>query len=164
MKPARPLSLVAPLRLAVLAAALASCAFGARAEKRPLTDDELGAVAGKGVAILVHLEINSGLLAGQPLDSRISAGFTVDSVTTYAIAQNFGGILDMFAITLDPTTRAGGPDYLAIGMPTYLSAREFGVRAIGVQTDAAGPITNSLGSLLLNGTAAMTGQLNLWPK
>lgn len=164
MSATRRYSIAAPLRLAVLASTLVSCAFGAHAEKKALTDDELGAVAGKGVAILVHLELNSGLLAGQPLDSRISAGFTVDSVTTYAIAQNFGGILDMFAITLDPTTRPGGADYLAIGMPAYLNARDFGVRAIGVQTDAAAPITNSLGSLLLNGTASMTGQLNLWPK
>jgi len=143
---------------------LAFAASAAWAEKTPLSDEELGKVAGKGVAILVHLELNTGLLSGQPIDSRLSAGFTVEGVTTYAIAQNFGGILDMFAITLAPTTRAGGSDYLAIGMPTYLAAQEFGVRAIGVQTDLNGPVTSSLGSLLLNGTAAMTGQLNVWPK
>jgi hypothetical protein len=160
MNPARR-----PFRRAfALAAILMACAAGARAEKAPLSDEELSDVSGKGVAILVHLELNSGLLSGQPIDSRISAGFAVDGVTTYAIAQNLGGILDMFAITLDPTTRTNGPDYLAIGMPTYFAAREFGVRALAVQTDASAPVTASLGSLLLNGVASMTGQLNVWPK
>lgn len=152
-----------PLRYPV-AALLALAACGARAEKVPLSDDELGKVAGKGVAILVHLELNAGLLTGQPIDSRFSAGFTVQGLTTYAIAQNFGGLLDLFAITFDPATRADGSDYLAIGMPTYIAAKEFGIRAIGVQTDAAAPITSSLGSVLLNGTGSMTGQLNVWPK
>jgi hypothetical protein len=150
-----------------LACAVAACALlagAAHAEKVPLTDAELGSVAGKGVAVLVHLELNSGLLHGEAIDSRLSAGFTVDGLTTYAIAQNFGGVLDLFAITLDPSSRAGGPDYLAIGMPYYLGAQQFGVRAIGVQTDAGAPINASLGSLLLNGAANMTGQLNLWPK
>jgi hypothetical protein len=148
--------------LAACSLALAAgCAF---AVKVPLNDDELSAVAGQGVALLVHLEINSGLLTGQPIDSRISAGFAVNGVTTYAIAQNFGGLLDLYAITLDPTTRANGSDYLAIGMPNTVYAKDFGVRAIGVQTDAAAPITSSLGSLLLNGSANMTGQLNVWAK
>jgi hypothetical protein len=151
-------------RTAAAAAILAACAAGARAEKQALSDAELRDVSGKGVAILVHLELNSGLLTGQTIDSRLSAGFTVNSVTTYAIAQNLGGILDMFAITLDPVARSNGPDYLAIGMPTYFAAQEFGVRALAVQTDASAPVTSSLGSLLLNGVASMTGQLNVWPK
>ena len=151
-------------RACALACALAAGAPAAHAEKKAMTDDDLAGVAGQGVAVLVHLELNSGLLVGQPLDSRLSAGFTVEGVTTYAIAQNFGGILNMFAVTLDPTARAGGADYLAIGMPTYLSAEQFGVRAVGVQTDLNGPINGSLGSLLLNGVASMTGQLNIWPK
>jgi len=146
------------------AAALAACSLAARADKVELSDDELSGVAGKGVAILVDLQINAGLLTGQNIDARISAGFTVDGTTTYAIAQNFGGILDMFAITLDPSINAAGLNYLAIGMPNYIAAKDFGVRAIAVQTDATGPITSSLGSILLNGSANMTGQLNLWPK
>jgi hypothetical protein len=129
-----------------------------------MSDDQLGSVAGQGVAIFVHLELNAGLLTGQAIDSRISAGFTVGGVTTYAIAQNFGGLLDLYAVTLDPSTRAGGGDYLAIGMPDTVNAINFGVRAIGIQTDAAAPITNSLGALLLNGSANMTGQLNVWAK
>jgi hypothetical protein len=157
MTPMRPHRLLA-------AAALAACSLAARADKVALSDDEMSGVAGKGVAILVDLQLNAGLLTGQNMDARISAGFTVDGVTTYAIAQNFGGILDMFAVTLDPSTNAAGLNYLAIGMPYYLAMKDFGVRALAVQTDPTGPITSSLGSILLNGSANMTGQLNLWPK
>jgi len=153
------------LRHRILLAALAALAAApACADKVPLTDGELRDVAGQGVAIAVHLELNSGLLSGRNIDSRLAAGFDVDGVTTYAIAQNFGGVLDLFAVTLNPSTRAGGGDYLAIGLPYYLGAQEFGVRAFGIQGDVNAPITNSLGSLLLNGTATMTGQLNVWPK
>ena len=148
----------------LIACCLAFATGGACAEKVPMSDEQLGTVAGQGVAVFVHLELNAGLLTGQAIDSRISAGFTVGGVTTYAIAQNFGGLLDLYAITLDPTTRVGASDYLAIGMPNTLNAVQFGVRAIGVQTDPSAPITNSLGSLILNGSANMTGQLNVWPK
>ena len=145
-----------------LACLLALGTSGAFAEKVPLDEDQLRAVSGKGITIAVNLMLNGGLLTGAPIDSRFSAGFVVDGVTTYAIMQNFGGGLQLFAITIDPSTKPDGTAYLAIGMPTYLGAQEFGVRAIGVQTDATGPITGSLGSILLNGSANMTGQLNLW--
>lgn len=148
----------------LIACALALAASQAHADKKPLDDDELRGVAGQGVSIAVHLELNSGLLTGQPVDSRISAGFTVAGVTTYAIAQNFGGLLNLISVTLDPLTMPDGSGYLAIGMPGLVQAKEFGVRAIGVQTDLAAPINNSLGSLLLNGSATMTGQLNVWAK
>jgi len=149
------------LAIACLLALVAGPAF---ADKVPLSDAQLGDVAGKGVAILVHLEINSGLLTGQNVDSRLSAGFDVNGTTTYAIAQNFGGLLDLFAITLDPSTRPDGSGYLSIGMPYFVGAKDFGVRAIGVQTDVNAPLASSLGSVLLNGTASMTGSLNLWAK
>ena len=134
------------------------------AEKTPLSDDELRGVAGKGISIAVHLVLNGGVLTGQPVDSRISAGFTVDGTTTYVIAQNFGGMLNLFNITLDQDTAPDGSGYISIGMPGIVQAKDFGVRAIGVQTGLDAPITNSLGSLLLNGSATMTGQLNVWAK
>ena len=148
----------------LLACTLALACGHAFAEKTPLNDDELRGVAGKGISIAVHLELNSGLLTGQTVDSRISAGFTVDGVTTYAIVQNFGGILNLYDITLDQLTAPDGSGYLSIGMPGLVQAKDFGVRAIGVQTGLDAPITNSLGSLLLNGSATMTGQLNVWAK
>jgi hypothetical protein len=152
------------LLAAAFATAAAAFAGGVHADTVPLSDDEMSGVAGKGVALFVDLELNAGLLTGQNMDSRVSAGFTVDGTTTYAIWQNFGGILDLFAITLDPRVTATGLNYLAIGMPNYFAAKDFGVRAIAVQTDPAAPVTSSLGSILLNGSANMTGQLNVWPK
>jgi hypothetical protein len=146
------------------ACALALLAVDVRAEKTALSDDELRGVSGKGIAIAVHLVLNSGLLTGEAVDSRVSAGFTVNGVTTYAIAQNFGGVLDLFSVAIDPSFKPDGTGYLSIGLPGYVEAYDFGVRAIGVQTDAAATINNSLGSVLLNGSATMTGQLNLWAR
>jgi hypothetical protein len=161
--PPRPIARTLRPRLA-LACTLALAAAGACAEKRPLDDDELRAVAGKGVSIAVNLQLNTGAIGGSGADSRITAGFNVGGVTTYAIAQNFGGGLQLFSITIDPSVKPDGTGYLAIGMPGFVSAQDFGIHAIGVQTDATGPLVGSLGSLVLNGSATMTGQLNVWPK
>ncbi len=147
-----------------LACTLALAASGAFAEKKSLDDDELRAVSGKGISIAVNLQLNAGAIGGSGGDSRVTAGFNVGGVTTYAIAQNFGGGLQLFSITIDPSVKPDGTGYLAIGMPGYLGAQDFGVHAIGVQTDASAPLAGSLGSLVLNGTATMTGQLNLWAK
>ncbi len=143
------------LRSFTLACSLALASASACAEKKPLDDDEMRAVSAKGISIAVNLNLNT---------NRVAAGFTTNGTTTYAIAQGFGGALQMFAITVDPLNKPDGTGYLAIGMPSYFAAQDFGVRAIGVQTDAAGALTGSLGSILLNGTATMTGQLNLWAK
>jgi hypothetical protein len=137
-----------------IACFLALAASCARAEKVPLDDEQLRSVRGQGISIAVHLQLNTS----------VSAGFTNNGVTTYAMAQNFGGLLDLFAITIDPSLKPDGTGYLAIGLPSYLGAQDFGVRAIGVQTDSSAPVTSSLGSLLLNGSANMTGQLNVWAK
>lgn len=125
------------------------------ADKKPLDDDALRSVNGQGISIAVNLNLNT---------NRVAAGFNVNGTTTYAIAQGFGGALQLFAITIDPLVKPDGTSYLSIGMPNYLAAQDFGVRAIGVQTDATSPVTNSLGAILLNGSATMTGQLNLWAK
>ena len=148
----------------LLACTLGLAASGAFAEKKSLDDDELRAVSGKGISIAVNLQLNTGAIAGNGADSRVSAGFNVGGVTTYAIVQNFGGGLQLYSITIDPSVKPDGTSYLAIGMPSFVGAQDFGVHAIGVQTDASAPIANGLGSLTLNGTAAMTGQLNLWAK
>ncbi len=125
------------------------------ADKKPLDDEALRSVNGQGISIAVNLNLNT---------NRVAAGFNVNGTTTYAIAQGFGGALQLFAITIDPLVKPDGTSYLSIGMPNYLAAQDFGVRAIGVQTDATSPVTNSLGAILLNGSATMTGQLNLWAK
>ena len=152
-----------PHRLAIACslALAASCAF---AEKTPLDDEQLRSVSGKGITIAVNLQLNTNAIAGNAPASNISAGFAVAGTTTYAIVQNFGGGLQMFAITLDPSIKPDGSGYLSIGLPGYLAAQDFGIHAIGVQTDLNAPLTGSLGALTLNGTAAMTGQLNVWAK
>jgi hypothetical protein len=151
-------------RHVALAGVLAAAASGAFAEKKALDDDELRGVSGKGIAIAVNLQLNTRQIAGTAPPSNISAGFDVNGVTTYAIVQNFGGGLQLFSITIDPSVKSDGTGYLAIGMPSYVNAQDFGIHGIGVQTDPNTPITSSLGSLTLNGTASMTGTLNLWPK
>jgi hypothetical protein len=156
--------LPAMFRRAALAGVLAAAAPGAFAEKKALDDEELRGVSGKGIAIAVNLQLNTRQIAGTAPPSVISAGFNVGGVTTYAIVQNFGGGLQLFSITIDPSVKPDGTGYLAIGMPAYVNAQDFGIHGIGVQTDPSAPITSSLGSLTLNGTASMTGTLNLWPK
>ena len=154
----------AMFRHAALAGVLAAAAPGAFAEKKALDDEELRGVSGKGIAIAVDLQLNTRQIAGTAPPSNIAAGFNVNGVTTYAIVQNFGGGLQLFSITIDPSVKPDGTGYLAIGMPAYVNAQDFGIHGIGVQTDANAPLASSLGSLTLNGTASMTGQLNLWPK
>ena len=152
------------LKRLALACALALAASAAFAEKVPMDDDQLRSVSAKGIAIAVNLQLNTAAIAGTAAPTNVAAGFVVNGVTTYAIVQNFGGGLQMFAVTIDPSFKPDGTGYLAIGMPAFLSAQDFGAHAIGVQTDATAPLANSLGSLTLNGSATMTGQLNLWAK
>ncbi len=147
-----------------LACALALAAPAAFADKKPLDDEQLREVSGKGIAIAVNLQLNTSAIAGTAPPSNIAAGFVVDGVTTYAIVQNFGGGLQLYSVTIDPSVKPDGSGYLAIGMPGYVNAKDFGIHALGVQTDAGAPVTSSLGAVILNGTASMTGQLNLWPK
>ena len=156
-------ALAMPHRLAIACglALATSCAF---ADKKPLDDEQLRSVSAKGIAIAVDLQLNTNAIAGTAPASNLSAGFVVAGTTTYAIVQNFGGGLQMFAVTLDPSVKPDGTGYLAIGMPAYLAAQDFGIHALGVQTDLNAPLTASLGSITLNGTAAMTGQLNVWAK
>ena len=154
---------------ATLVRAAFGCAFavvvmGAFAEKKALDDEELRGVSGKGISIAVNLQLNTAAIGGTAAPSNIAAGFNVNGVTTYAIVQNFGGGLQLFSITIDPSVKPDGTGYLAIGMPAYVNAQDFGIHGIGVQTDPNAPLTSSLGSLTLNGTASMTGTLNLWPK
>ena len=120
-----------------------------------LSDDELSSVSGRdGISLAVHLE----------LDSTLTAGFKVGGVTTYAVAQGLGGTLDLFTITLSVHSRPGGADYIDIGLPGFVGANQFGIKALGVQADPNAPVLQSAsyGQLMLNGTASMTGHVLLW--
>jgi len=146
-----------PLNAGACAAALllALASTAASAEKKALDDEELRSVNGHGIALAIDLKLNT---------ASVAAGFTNGGTTTYAIVQGFGGELQLYAVTIDAVARQGAGDYLSIGMPGYVHAKDFGAHAIGVQTDPNAALTSSLGALTLNGTAAMTGQLNLWAK
>ncbi|CAG1018447.1 hypothetical protein BURC_03227 [Burkholderiaceae bacterium] len=151
-------------RLAALLLAFSTAA--AAGAPVALSDDELAGVSGQdGIGIAVHLELNSSVLDGVPSDSRLTLGFKVDGVTTYAVLHNLAGVVDLFALSLDVRSRAdGGGDYVDIGLPGFIAFREFGFRALAAQTDPHAPIapSASYGQLLLNGTGAMTGHVYLW--
>ncbi len=152
------------LRRLVLGGGLALAATCACAEKTPLDDEQMRSVSAKGITLAVNLQLNTSAIAATAPASNISAGFVVAGTTTYAIVQNFGGGLQLFSITIDPSTKPDGSGYLSIGMPAFLGAQDFGIHAIGVQTDVNAPLTGSLGALTLNGTATLTGALNIWAK
>lgn len=139
-------------------------AGGAQAETVALAEDELSEIQGQdGIGFAMHLEMNSAILTGADLNSRLSAGFEVNGLTTYAIALNVGGIIDMFAMTLNLRARPdGGGDYLDLRLPFFVGVDHFGFRALAAQTDAVAPLQNSYGQLLLNGHMSMTGHLYMW--
>jgi hypothetical protein len=153
-------------RSAWLLGCIALSGASALAAPAPLSDDELADVEGRdGVSLAVHLELNSALLDGAAIDSRLLAGFGVDGTTTYAIVHNLAGVMDLVALTFDVRSRPdGGGDVLDIGLPSFVGFRQFGFRALAASTDPNVPVTpaNSYGSLLLHGTASMTGHVVLW--
>jgi len=151
------------LAAALTAAAACTCATAAPVA---LNDDEMSEVTGQdGVSLGVHLELNSALLNGAATDSRITAGFNVDGMKTYAVIQNLAGVMDLIAVTLAIRQRPdGGGNYVDIGLPGFVGFKEFGFRALAAQTDPAAPIapSASYGQILLNGTGSMTGHIYLW--
>lgn len=154
------------LRAFAIAALLAVAGTQAHAAPKALSDDELSGVSGQdGVSIGVHLELNAGLLDGQPTDSRIVAGFSVNGTKTYAVIHNLAGVMTLLAVTLDVRHSTElGSDYLDIGLPQFIAFKQFGFRALTAQTDPTAPIapTASYGQVLLNGTATMTGNVYIW--
>jgi hypothetical protein len=131
-----------------------------------LSDEDLAGISGQdGIGLAVHLELNSSLLAGVPGNSRLTLGFKVDGTTTYAVLDQLGGVVDLFALTLDVRRRSdGGGDYVDIGLPGFVGFKQFGFRALAAQTDPNAPVapSASYGQLLLNGTGSMTGRVYLW--
>ncbi|TAK94123.1 MAG: hypothetical protein EPO09_10495 [Aquabacterium sp.] len=156
-----------PLRVLILQCLVLlamGCALSmARAEPQPLDDIGMADVSGQdGIGFAVHLEMNSAAISAQDLTSRLMAGFHVDGQTTYAIAWNAGGIIDMFAMTMNLRSRPDGSDYMDIGLPFFIGVSQFGFRAFSVQTDPTAAISRNYGQLLLNGHAAMQGHIYLW--
>lgn len=142
------------------------CGASGAAMAQPLTvldDAELSHVSGgDGVTFGVHLSLNDPSLPGAASDSRITMGFNVEGRNTYIVIRNPRGTIDMFGLKLDVEKKPDGSDYLAIGLPPHVKYTNFGYESLSVQSDPAGPVTESLGRINMNGTVSMQGQLRMW--
>lgn len=130
----------------------------AMAEPKALDNSELAeVVGGDGISISIDLSLNA---------TQVSRGFTVDGVTTHAVMNDVGGNMLALGVTVDVQQRpdAAGSTYVDIGMPSFISFKNFGFRSSGVQTDlqTALPANQNLGGVQLNGTGAMTGHFLMW--
>ncbi|HYD63062.1 MAG TPA: DUF6160 family protein [Noviherbaspirillum sp.] len=131
--------------------------------QQPLDDAELSDVSGAdGVSFAISLNLNDPTLTNPVTDSRITMGFNVDGKNTHIVMRNPRGKIDIFGISLDVEKKPDGSDYLAIGLPAHTKYTDFGIESFSVQTDPAGPVTESLGRWSTNGTVNMQGQLRMW--
>jgi hypothetical protein len=140
-------------------------ALGAQAGPlRALDDGELSQVSGgDGISFAAHVVLNDPTLVGAVSDSRLSLGFSGDGQNRYIVFKNVRGTVDMFAVSLGVHNRNdGGGDYIAIGLPGYVRYTNLGFESLSVQMDPAAPVTGNLGSLNINGTVSLQGQVRLW--
>jgi hypothetical protein len=131
---------------------------------RALDDGELAQVSGgDGISFAAHVVLNDPTLVGAVSDSRLSLGFNGDGVNRYIVFKNVRGTVDMFAVSLGVQSRNdGGGDYIAIGLPGYVHYTNLGFESLSVQMDPAAPVTGNLGSININGTVSLQGQVRLW--
>jgi hypothetical protein len=148
------------LFLLLMLAAGAACADPLRA----LDDSELSQVSGgDGISFAAHVVLNDPTLVGAVSDSRLSLGFKGDGVNRYIVFKNVRGTVDMFAVSLGVQPRGdGGGDYIAIGLPGYVHYTNLGFESLSVQMDPTAPVTGNLGSININGTVSLQGQVRLW--
>jgi hypothetical protein len=150
-------------RALLLLMALTAGAVGAD-PLRALDDNELSQVSGgDGISFAAHVVLNDPTLVGAVSDSRLSLGFKGDGVNRYIVFKNVRGTVDMFAVSLGVQTRGdGGGDYIAIGLPGYVHYTNLGFESLSVQMDPTAPVTGNLGSININGTVSLQGQVRLW--
>lgn len=131
---------------------------------RALDDQELAQVSGgDGISFAAHVVLNDPTLVGAVADSRLSLGFSGGGQNRYIVFKNVRGVVDMFAVSLGVQTRTdGGGDYIAIGLPGYVRYTNFGFESLSVQNDPTAPVTGSLGSVNINGTVSLQGQVRFW--
>jgi hypothetical protein len=148
--------------LAILSAC--SCALASAEPLRALEDQELEQVTGRdGISFAAHISINDPALVGAVADSRLSLGFNGDGTNRYIVLKNLRGTVDMFAVSLGVHSRSdGNGDYIGIGLPGYVRYTNFGFESLSVQTDPTAPVTGNLGSVNLNGTLSLQGELRIW--
>ncbi|UMR33033.1 hypothetical protein MJ904_13200 [Massilia sp. MB5] len=152
------------LARALLLSALLCCCLPLRADPlRALDDEELEQVTGRdGISIATHLVINDPTLPGAVNDSRIAVGFHGEGDARYLVIRNLRGVVDMFALGLDVRKRPDGGQYVAVSLPGKVKYTNFGYESLSVQNDPLAPVTNSLGSLNINGSMSMHGELRIW--
>jgi len=153
------------LRQAALAILAACSCAAALAQPRALDDQELEQVTGQdGISFAAHVSINDPSLVGAVTDSRLSLGFNGDGSNRYLVIKNLRGTVDMYAVSLGVHSRGdgSGSDYIAIGLPGYVRYTNFGFESLSVQTDPTAPVTGNLGSMNLNGTVSLTGEVRIW--
>jgi hypothetical protein len=133
-------------------------------ELRALDDQALSEVrGGDGISFAAHVVLNDPTLVGAVSDSRLSLGFRGGGQNRYIVFRNVRGTVDMFAVSLGVQTRTdGGGDYIAIGLPGYVRYTNFGFESLSVQNDPSAPVTGNLGSLNINGTVSLQGQVRFW--
>jgi hypothetical protein len=141
----------------------------ALAGPQPLADSELAAVRGAdGINLAIDLQLNqstnntntnSDLTINK---GSLAIGQTVDGRTTYIVLNNVSGRIQMTSLGISANTADDGTNYVAIGLPGSVRFTNFGVDAIGVQSDPRAPVSDSLGRVTLNGDLSMQGQLRLW--
>ncbi|TFW29012.1 hypothetical protein [Duganella callida] len=133
-------------------------------ELRALDDQELSQVrGGDGISFAAHVVLNDPTLVGAVSDSRLSLGFNGDGQMRYIVFKNVRGAVDMFAVSLGVQNRSdGNGDYIAIGLPGYVKYTNFGFESLSVQTDPTAPVTGNLGSININGTVSLQGQVRFW--
>lgn len=141
------------------------CASAQSANLKQLDDEEMSEVrGGDGISFAAHVVINDPTLVGAVSDSRLSLGFKGEGgQTRYIVIKNVRGVIDMFSVSLGVQQRSdGGGDYIAIGLPGYVKYTNFGFESLSVQTDPNAAVTGNLGSLNVNGTLSLQGQVRLW--
>ncbi|MRX09435.1 hypothetical protein GJ697_16460 [Pseudoduganella sp. FT25W] len=133
-------------------------------ELRALDDVELAKVSGgDGISFAAHVVLNDPTLVGAVSDSRLSLGFSGGGQNRYIVFKNVRGTVDMFTVNLGVQTRSdGGGDYIAIGLPGYVRYTNFGFESLSVQNDPSAPVTGNLGSVNINGTVSLQGQVRFW--
>jgi hypothetical protein len=150
------------LSLSLLLMLSGGAALAGPSLKAALSDEELGGISGQaGIVLNAHLELNTGPIS----ENRISLGFKVGATTTYLLLNNLSGTLDLLGLTV---RAVAGPaevgDVIEVTLPSFLGFKDFGVKAMGVQTDPLAPLANSLGQIQLNGSLQMQGQVLLWSR
>lgn len=151
------------LALSALLSSAAHAAEPSTSTLKPLDDAELSAVTARdGVSFAAHIVINDPTLVGAVADSRLSLGFGGDGPYRYIVIKNVRGVVDMAGASLNVEKKPDGSEYVALSLPGYMKYTNFGFESLSVQNDPLAPVTSTMGSVNINGSMAMQGQLRIW--